>query len=407
LYDICFILVSLSCVQLNNLTKMKNLISLTIAIIFFSQIATAQNYTAKKYVNVELFTNTWCGLCAFYDPAATATYQANKKDIHLTTIYPNVPYPQCPFNQANLLDNNTRKDYYGVTATPRTFTQGTQLNSGSNLLTQSFIDTQIGQNSPLRIEVIETGTSTNKSVFVYVKSFDTPPTGDLRLFIAAVVEEVNFDAQNGLTEHKNVLWQYLSNENGDDFNSTAVGDPAVGSFYTYNTNNLTHPSYQADEVYVIAFIQDIASKRVINSGSSKDIMIDAVVNNATCGSSNGTINLSVRGGSGFYTAQWSNGASTQDLTGLAAGDYTVTVTDNAGAEVYSTVTVNCIQSCIPSLNFSGTQFIPEIYVAGDTITSNATINANITYNAGNRITLTDGFSSPIPFNFQAKIEGCN
>ncbi len=385
---------------------MRIFILLTIVTIFFSQIVTAQNQTAKKYVNVELFTNTWCGLCAFFDPAATATYQANKKDIHLTTIYPNVPYPQCPFNQANPLDNNTRKDYYGVTSTPRTFTQGTQLNSGSTLLTQSFIDTQTGQVSPLRVEVIEVGPSNNKQVFVYVKSFATPPAGNLRLFVAAVVENVDFEAQNGLTEHKNVLWQYLSNENGDVFTPAALGS-TTSLLFNYNTDNLTHPSYEAGEVYVVVFVQNYTTKEIINSGSSKDIVIDAVVTNATCGNSDGAIDLNIRGGNGSYNFQWSSGSTTKDLAGISNGNYEVTVTDGAGAEVNSIITVDCINSCNPTFNFSGSQFINDVYQAGETITSNATINANVTYNAGKRITLTNGFSTSNPYAFQAVIEGCN
>jgi len=385
---------------------MKNLFLLIILFTAIGQFCLAQNQTAKKYVNVELFTNTWCGLCAVHDPAATATYQANKKDIHLIGIYPNVPYPQCPFNQANLTDNNTRKDYYGINATPRTFTQGTEFNSGQNLLTQSFIDTQTGQTSPLRVEVIETGTLPNKSVFVYVKSFDTPPTGDLRLFVAAVVENVNFNAQNGLTQHKNVLWKYLSSENGNAISPAAVGGMS-SSFFSYNTNNLTHPSYEASEVYVIAFVQNYATKEVINSGSSKDIIIDATVTDATCGSANGTVNLNLRGGNGFYNVQWSNGAQTPNLTGLSNGNYTVTVSDSAGAETNSTVTVNCGSSCIPIDNYAGFQSVNKVYQVGQNISSTATINANITYSAGERITLNTGFRTLNQYDFYAKIEGCN
>jgi len=387
---------------------MKNFIITTLCSLFLCYIGVTQNQTAKKYVNVELFTNTWCVLCAIHDPAASATYEANKQNIHLITIYPNVPYPQCPFNQANLLDNNTRKSYYGVTSTPRTFTQGTQINSGQNLLTQTFINTQIGQTSPLRVEVIETGPSTNKSVFVYVKSFDTPPTGDLRLFVAAVVEEVNFNAQNGLTEHNNVLWQYLTNENGDPISPASVGS-TTSIFFTYNTNNLTHPSFQANEVYVVAFVQNYSTKEVTNSGSSKDIVVDASVTDATCGSNNGSIDITVRGGNGNYNVLWSNGVQSQDLTGLSNGNYTVTINDSAGAQVNSMITVNCnaVSLCSAVRNFSGNQNIGSEYKAGQTITSTATINANINYSAGQRITLNNGFSTNNPYNFSAKIEGCN
>ncbi len=44
------------------------------------------------------------------------------------------------------------------------------------------------------------------------------------------------------------------------------------------------------------------------------------------------------GGSGSYTYSWSNGATTQDLTSLSAGTYTVTVTD-AVCSITSTSTV--------------------------------------------------------------------
>ena len=50
--------------------------------------------------------------------------------------------------------------------------------------------------------------------------------------------------------------------------------------------------------------------------------------NVVCnGGSDGSIDLSVSGGSGSYSYSWSNGETTQDLTSLSAGTYTVTVTD--------------------------------------------------------------------------------
>jgi len=66
-------------------------------------------------------------------------------------------------------------------------------------------------------------------------------------------------------------------------------------------------------------------------GSPPEIVPTATINNALCnGEANGSINLSVSGGVGPYTYAWSNGATTQNISGLSAGNYTVTITDNSG-----------------------------------------------------------------------------
>src|SRR5437660_11596230 len=58
------------------------------------------------------------------------------------------------------------------------------------------------------------------------------------------------------------------------------------------------------------------------------------------GAATGTVDLSVSGGTSPYTYAWSNGAVTQDLAGLSAGPYTVTVTDaNGCASAPLTVTI--------------------------------------------------------------------
>ncbi len=52
-----------------------------------------------------------------------------------------------------------------------------------------------------------------------------------------------------------------------------------------------------------------------------------IITDPSGGMDNGAIDLSVMGGSEPYTYLWSNGETTQDITGLAEGQYFVTITD--------------------------------------------------------------------------------
>ncbi len=59
--------------------------------------------------------------------------------------------------------------------------------------------------------------------------------------------------------------------------------------------------------------------------------------NISCkGGNNGSINLVVNGGTGLKTFLWSNGATSQNISGLAPGSYSVTVTDANGCVNNST-----------------------------------------------------------------------
>lgn len=61
---------------------------------------------------------------------------------------------------------------------------------------------------------------------------------------------------------------------------------------------------------------------------------------AVCGQSNGSVDLSISGGNSPYTYAWSGGETTQDLSGMPPGTYTVTVTDNNGCTGTQTATVS-------------------------------------------------------------------
>lgn len=72
-------------------------------------------------------------------------------------------------------------------------------------------------------------------------------------------------------------------------------------------------------------------------GSASGITVNATPVSASCnGGSDGAINLTVSGGAGNYTYAWSNSATSQNLNAIAAGTYSVTVTDASGCSASAT-----------------------------------------------------------------------
>ena len=133
--------------------------------------------------------------------------------------------------------------------------------------------------------------------------------------------------------------------------------------------------------------------------------------NSCDGGATGMVNLFVTGGTAPINYAWSNGASTEDLSGLFNGDYTVTVTDGAGCKAFAQESVTSpaviqVAVTISSEEVGGDGAI-DLTVSGGTPAyayawSNGATTADISsLTAGMyTITVTDGYGCEKIFTYE-------
>ena len=134
---------------------------------------------------------------------------------------------------------------------------------------------------------------------------------------------------------------------------------------TQNLSGLTAGIYSvtvSDSHLCAAFLL-----RAVNQPEA--ITVNGNITNASCPNAlDGAVNISVAGGVPAYIYIWSNGATTENLSGLAAGDYTVTVTDSHNCTKTATFTVGLANSICSNITVFGTVTSQNCYNALNTIT---------------------------------------
>ncbi len=151
--------------------------------------------------------------------------------------------------------------------------------------------------------------------------------------------------------------------------------------------------------------------------SGQQLSSSFVVNDVTCGGQNGFIGLTVNGGSGVYDFLWSDGSTTEDISQIQGGLYSVSITDQQTnctidtstfvssidyASIDSIVVVD--ESCSGTNDGAATVFVsggiqPYTYSFSTSPIGTQT-NTLTNLPSGNYgVTLTDGMGCTIPDSF--------
>lgn len=232
----------------------------------FSIICLAQGNTqAKRFVFMEHFTNSRCGVCAGSNPGYYNLLNNYKGHYHHISIHPPIPYSACLLYQANKDDQSQRSNFYNILGTPTIVFNGQTKKSASGV-NASFLDAEIKKESAIQIVVSETG-SNSKNAKIEIKTIGQKPGGKYRLYVAITERVLNYASPNGEKVHYDVFRDFASAVTGDDVDLADQGGSVVKS-YQY----LIQPSWDEKEMYVIAWVQDESTKEVLNSGTKFDVV---------------------------------------------------------------------------------------------------------------------------------------
>ena len=193
-----------------------------------------------------------------------------------------------------------------------------------------------------------------------------------------------------------------------------------GRLYVANYGQSEVDIYNSDGTFYRTITSNLSGSHGVAFTGCTPLTASGAVSNASCANNDGSVNASVTGGIKLniqtpsnqpYTFLWSNGATTQNVSGLAAGTYYVTVTDWNKVQTIDTfavkpplcpctLTVNapanqsvCNGTSTTAVTFSGSSVAGTVY----TWTNNTTSIGLAASGTGNiaAFTATNTTSSPV------------
>ncbi|MBK8944161.1 MAG: Omp28-related outer membrane protein [Ignavibacteriae bacterium] len=232
-------------------------INVILILLFF---ISAKVFSSERKVLVEIFTNSHCPLCP---PAHSAidNYLQSSNGSKIEFIYYHMifPYSTDKLYQDNTEDASAKNNLYGnFSSTPQAFFNGKHVSNSYGNWASTF-DNLVSEEGSFNILLSGNYTETEFSINAKITKTADVVENDLVLnFI--VVENVNYQGNNGISNHKNVM-RKISDINGNPVNITLNETQEISA--TFNLDNL----WNADELKIIAYLQSSSSKNVYQAES--------------------------------------------------------------------------------------------------------------------------------------------
>ncbi len=193
----------------------------------------------------------------------------------------------------------------------------------------------------------------------YQYLWNTTQTGEDINNLCAGTYDVTVTDFNGTTSTISIT---ISNTNGPTLSEThtdATCQQANGSIdvitnggtspctYAWSNGATTEDLINLDDATYMLTVTDAngcTGTIAVTINTTNGPVITSVSANATNGNNNGSVDLTITGGTPPFNFLWSNSATTEDISNLAAAVYCVTVTDGAGCTIIHCDTVSTINS---------------------------------------------------------------
>jgi len=326
--------------------------TLALTLCFFISIFSFANSPRK--VLIEEATNTSCGPCAAQNPIFKQFIKNNFNDVIPLVYHAWWPGNNDPMYLENTAMNDARIRYYGIQniGVPNVRVNGQIAPktgnwydgaAGDTVAIKTEVDKYRGTNSPITLTVAETRSGTQCSVSVTINT--TQSLVGKKLRVAVVEYYIKYPSPPGTNGETEFFW--VARQMLPDHNGTTL-DLNAGSNKTYNFSYTMKSTWKAQQIYIVAFIQDDNTKEVLQAAQNLKVAkvqvsgpnpfltiprngtVEYTFNVTNPSSELLRVNIALNNNSSYIPANWRANLSTNQLTIQPNQSQSVTVNLRSG-----------------------------------------------------------------------------